>query len=301
MSTRKTKGAKPELLLDTGFVLGESPRWDARSGEWVGVDAIRRMVWSLKFGAEAPLRTSPVPGVPGHIALRVGGGLVAGLGTEFTICDHPAGTWTPVASLGPDEGGNRINDGAVDHTGTLWAGTMHDVEPGDREVQGRLYSLSPGGVLKCHDEGLGVSNGIAWSPDLRTMYVADTMAGVVYAYDFEAGTGPTSGRRVLLDRDTGPGAPDGLAVDSSGALWVARWQGGCVSRYAPSGDLDGTWELPTPQVTALCFGGADLRTVLITTATLRLDEARRRAYPLSGGLFTLDVEVPGMIAHQFGM
>jgi sugar lactone lactonase YvrE len=294
------KRSTPELVLDARFELGEGPLWDVSTSTWLGVDALSRLVWAMSARFDPAIRIKPVPDVPGHIALRQAGGLLAGTVDSFVALDEQAGTWGLVASLGADEAGNRINDGAVDVTGALWAGTMHDVAPDDRRPAGRLYRLSPDGRLTCKDTGFGVSNGIGWSPDQRTMYLADTWAGVVYAYDFDPDAGAISRRRVLVDRAAGPGAPDGLAVDSSGALWVARWQGGCIARYSPNGRPDGRWPLPVPNVTSLCFGGAGLRTLLITTARHRLGATDLLRYPLSGGVFAMEADTAGVPGNLFG-
>jgi sugar lactone lactonase YvrE len=136
--------------------------------------------------------------------------------------------------------------------------------------------------------GLTISNGIGWSPDGATMYLADSGTGLVEAFAFEGTTGDLSERRTLV-RIQRPGAvPDGLTVDQEGGIWVALWGGGAIQRYGPDGALLATLRLPVDQPTSCAFGGPELATLFVTSARAGLDEAALDRQPHAGHLFRFD-------------
>jgi sugar lactone lactonase YvrE len=164
---------------------------------------------------------------------------------------------------------------------------------------GRLYRLDAERRVTEMERGLTISNGIGWSPDARTMYVTDTLPGIIYAYDYDAEAGEIENRRVLIQVPEGEGFPDGLTVDSQGCIWSARWGGGKVAKYSPSGELLDELSLPVPHPTSCAFGGEELNQLYITSAWMALDEAQRAHYPLAGDVFRADVGVKGLLAHAF--
>ena len=147
--------------------------------------------------------------------------------------------------------------------------------------------------------GITLSNGIAWSPDDRTLYHCESRPGLVYAYDYDADTGQPSNRRVLIDF-TGKGYhSDGCTVDSEGFLWVAEVGGGKVGRYAPDGRRVGEVVLPISRVSSVMFGGPDLRTLFITTMRYRLTPEELAVQPLAGQVFSVDPGVQGIAEVEF--
>jgi sugar lactone lactonase YvrE len=142
--------------------------------------------------------------------------------------------------------------------------------------------------------GISVSNGIGWSPDCSALYHVDSARRRVDVYDFDAVAGTVAGRRAVVAVPAELGAPDGLAVDAEGGLWVALWGGSAVHRYGPDGALEERLELPVTNVTSCCFGGSDLKTLYVTTA------ARGAAgEPLAGALFAYRPGVRGLPATPF--
>ena len=141
---------------------------------------------------------------------------------------------------------------------------------------------------------------IAWSPDNRTMYFADTPAGCIYAYDHDLERGEISQRRVFAQFKAGEGGPDGLTVDAEGGVWCALFNRSELHHIAPSGQPIQVIDLPVQQPTSVMFGGPDLGTLFITTARIRLPSRVLAEAPFSGGLFTLPVDVPGLAAAEFG-
>jgi sugar lactone lactonase YvrE len=148
------------------------------------------------------------------------------------------------------------------------------------------------GVVTIMESGIGISNGIGWSPDDRVMYYSDSGgAGVVWAYDFDAATGAISNRRVFLPPTEGKGVADGLTVDSEGGVWCAFWDGWRVERFAPDGRSLLTIPMPVQRPTSCMFGGADLTTLYVTSAGDGFDPAQQ---PLAGDVFRIETGVRGL-------
>ncbi len=184
----------------------------------------------------------------------------------------------------------RLNDGACDPAGRFWVGSMAlDERPG----AAALYRFTPGDGLEQVLDGVGLSNGIGWSPDGERMYYIDSLTYRVDVFDFDVAAGTISGRRPFVSVDPSDGIPDGLVVDDEGGVWVALFGGGAVRRYTPDGALDRVLELPVEKVTACCLGGDDGRSLYVTTASLGVDD------PLAGSVFVARVDVPGPPARPF--
>ena len=183
---------------------------------------------------------------------------------------------------------NRFNDGKCDPRGRLWAGTMHVEADRDREPTGALYRWS-GGSLEEVIPRVSLSNGLGWSPPGDTMYFSDTHAGTVWAYDYDLATGAIADRRAFAKVPLEDGVPDGLTVDSAGNVYVAIWRGSRLDVFAPDGTRVAQIPVPVRNPTSCGFGGADLRTLFITTMP-----AGNEDDPRSGSLFALEVAVPGL-------
>jgi sugar lactone lactonase YvrE len=137
------------------------------------------------------------------------------------------------------------------------------------------------------EDGLIGGNGIAWSPDDRSMYLADTLAGMVWQYDFDAASGRIANRRPFVSIDRTEGAPDGATVDADGCYWTALFRGGAVAQFDPDGKSIRRISLPVSNPTMCAFGGPDLDILYVTSATRFLDEAQLRAQPLAGHLLAI--------------
>jgi len=196
----------------------------------------------------------------------------------------------------------RFNDGKTDAKGRFWVGTIY--EPRDA-ARASLYRLDAAGLQQVAD-GITTSNGLAWSPDGKTMYWADTKAHQITAWDFDLATGTPSNRRLYAafatpEADPSPdsygGRPDGAAVDAEGCYWVAMFEGARILRLSPQGEVLQTIRLPVRCPTMPCFGGPDLRTLYITTARDKRPAAELAAMPLSGRVLQMRVDVPGLPAN----
>jgi sugar lactone lactonase YvrE len=202
-----------------------------------------------------------------------------------------------LAAVEPDDPDTRLNDGKCDRAGRVWAGTMaHDARP----RAGSLYRLEADGRVSRMFRAVSISNGIAWSPDNRTMYFIDSAAHGIDALDYNLETGTATRRRRIISIPSVLGLADGMTIDTDGYLWVAMYGGWVVHRYSPGGALDRVIRLPVSKVTSCIFGGDDLGDLYITSAASGLDEAALRLEPLAGGLFRCRPGPTGIAEVPFG-
>ncbi len=288
----------PELRdLQTGRdFMGENPVWDA---------AGRRLYW-LDILAPALRSLDPVTGrterrilpeITGGLVLSAEGGLVC-LGQNGVAAFDPAtGDRRLLVDPEADRPDNRFNTAAVAPDGAIWAGTMSvRQKPG----QGALYRIGADLTVSRPLPRVSMPKNPAWSPDGRTLYLADSARGKLFAYDHDPASGRLSGERVLVAGAPETGSPNGIACDVEGFVWAAMYGGWCVRRYSPEGVPDRVIHLPIPMPTAVAFGGADLRTLYITSTYLRLPPGFSTLAPQSGNLFAIRVDVAGQPVCQFG-
>jgi sugar lactone lactonase YvrE len=278
-------------------VLGEGARWDDRREELLRVDILAGQVIRSRVADDGDLvevRTYAVPGTVGAAAPVHGDDgwlLAAGRGVAHLAAD---GTLRPLVELAPP--GTRMNDGACDPAGRFWTGTLADDH---REGGGALYRLDPDGRTSLVLDGLTISNGLGWSPDGTTMYLADSGPRTVTAFRFDVGRGTLADGRVLVTVPASTGAPDGLTVDAAGGVWIAIFGGGQVARYAPDGTLRETLLVPATQATSCAFGGPGLRRLYVTTATEDWTDEQRRADPAAGLVYRFATDAVGIPARRF--
>jgi sugar lactone lactonase YvrE len=194
----------------------------------------------------------------------------------------------------------RLNDARADPRGSLWVGSMrNNLNPdgSPKEIGGTdgvLFRIDPDASQTIHRRDVGVSNTLAWSPDQRRFYFADSLANTIWSYDYDRATG-TIKNEVVFFAGFARGLPDGSAMDAGGYLWNCRYGGGCVVRVAPEGKIDRVIDMPTTNITTCTFGGADLETLFITTAASGAPAGER----LAGGLFALKCQVRGQAENRF--
>ena len=284
-----------QCVQDTGSFLGEGPLWDVRGQVLWWVDIKGRLIHRYR-PADGAVAQWSAPEDLGCLAVRERGGLVVTMSGGFYFFDPDAGAFEPVVDPEADRPENRFNDGKPDRQGRFWAGTMHDRAA---EPSAALYRLDPD--LSCHRmvEGVTVSNALAWSPDSRVMYYADSMADRVWAWDFDAATGDIANRRVFIDTSETGGVPDGATVDVEGCYWLTLPRTGKVVRYDAAGKPMQTVTLPTDLPTCVTFGGRDLDVLYCTTATLGRSAAELAGQTGAGGLFAIDVGVRGLPEARF--
>jgi sugar lactone lactonase YvrE len=229
------------------------------------------------------------------------------------------GDLQPLAPAPYDTTKLRFNDGKCDAQGRFWAGSLY--EPKDQPL-GVLYMLDGqglhamlGGEKDGANLGVVTANGLAWSPDGRTAYWADTAANQVRAFDFDAATGQLNAGRVFCQMTPKPagwvwgsetpnsprygGRPDGAAVDSEGCYWTAQYEGQRLLRLSPTGEVQAEVATPVPCPTMPCFGGPDLKTLFITTSRQGRSPQELAQYPGAGCVFAMRVEVAGFPVNVF--
>lgn len=189
------------------------------------------------------------------------------------------------------EADSRFNDVVADPAGRVYAGTM----PTD-ERSGRLYRIDRDGSVSLVEEGHEIPNGMGFSRDRSTMYLAVSDDYVLYAYDYDEGTGELSNRRPFVDTSDEPGVPDGLTVDAEDHVWCARWDDHAVDRYAPDGTHDRRIEVPPPKASSVTFGGPEYRDLYVTTAVGEGDEADD--HPEAGSLYRTSTDVAGVPEYR---
>ena len=281
--------------------LGESPLWhpDEQVLYWCDITgrALHRLDPVSGRSDRWDLETDVGCCVP-----AVEGGLVLALCSGFWHFDPATGKKALIVAAPYDPAHERFNDGKADAAGRVWCGTICDVR---EQPLAALHCLQHGKTSRKAD-GITISNGLAWSLDGRTMYWADSTAHVVYALEFEVSSGAISKRRVFSQfrpRVKGEplssylGAPDGAAVDSLGNYWLAVYGGQRLLQLGPDGALLRDVPLPVRCPTMPCFGGADLKTLYITSASDERPAHELAQQPWAGCVLSMRVDVPGLPAN----
>ncbi|SFO51788.1 gluconolactonase [Variovorax sp. PDC80] len=292
-----------ELVLDARNGTGESPVWQAAEQAlyWVDIPARALHRWHAIEGHAS----WTAPEMIACIAPRADrpGSWIAGLESGLFSLEPRADGTLAATSIAPVEHAApamRFNDGRCDRQGRFWAGTMLlDMAAGARV--GRLYSHGQGdasAALRLDD--LIVPNGLAWSPDGRTMYLSDSHPSVqaVWAFDYDTASGTPSNRRLFVDMKPLPGRPDGAAMDAEGCYWICGNDAGLVHRFTPGGRLDRSLAVPVKKPAMCAFGGPGLDTLFVTS--IRPGNTDLSDQPLAGGVFALRPGVTGFPEPMYG-
>ena len=275
-------------------ILAEGPVWNAASGTLLWVDIVRGTVFEGSLGegssAATPIEVLREWQFDGMVGAAVpgpeGGLLVAGQDHLVVVAADGGRRNGPIIVRDPAT--SRTNDGACDAAGRFLIGTLRFDEAPGADV---LSRVEDDGSLRTLDSDLGISNGLAWSPDGGTLYSTDTIAKTIWARDYDSASGAIGERRVQLHLDE---HPDGICVDVRGNIWAALWGTGEARAYTPDGELVDVVEVPAPHVSSLAFVGPALDRLVITTASRDLDAAGLERYPDAGRLFLADVGVTGV-------
>jgi sugar lactone lactonase YvrE len=188
----------------------------------------------------------------------------------------------------PEEHDSRFNDVIADPEGRVFCGTM-----ATREHDARLYRLDRDGSLHVVVEGVGVSNGMGFTPDGKGLYYTDTRKRTIDLFDYDRATGEIGNRRVFatVPAAEGEGGPDGMTVDVEGMVWSARWGGSCVVRYDAAGNVTRRINFAAKKVSCPAFGGPDYAELYVTTAG---GNNKPEEGDGAGALFRVDAGVRGV-------
>jgi sugar lactone lactonase YvrE len=285
------------VALDIRAELGECPVWSVEEQALYFVDIKGRALHRFE-PISGGVTTMPVPEEIGCIGLMRGGGFIAGLRSGLWLLDSDGRVRTKLADNPEDQRTSRFNDGRVDAAGRFFAGTIDEPKAG---AQAHLYRYDRRGLVPVARDLL-TSNGVAFSPDGRTVYHSDTPTFTVWRYGYDPGTGELSDKRVFVrlePTESDRGRPDGAAVDQQGCYWTALFEGGRIQRYSPDGRLVAEYPTPAHCPTMIAFGGRDLKTLYATSARTGRPSAELAHYPHSGSLFSMRVDVAGLPEHRF--
>jgi len=307
---------KPQwhCLTETPDTLGESPFWNPHENRlyWVDIPGqrLRRMRVSQDLSAQHTVEDWQLNEEPGCFAPAEKGGWVMALRSGVFVAENWGGPLTLLAPAPYDTSKLRFNDGKCDPEGHFWSGSMY--EPRD-QAAGMLYVLNHKNQLLAKADQATVANGLAWSPDGKTVYWSDTASHRIRAWAYESDTQAMTHERVFAQFPMKPktwvygsveaqnyaGRPDGATVDADGFYYAAMYEGHRLAKIAPDGRCVAFIETPVQCPTMPCFGGDDLRTLFITTSAHGRSEAELKALPNSGCVFATRVETPGLPVRFF--
>jgi L-arabinonolactonase len=289
---------KAELALDCRNLRGEGVFWSAAHDLLYWTDIHGEQVWSWN-PATRTSRSYPVPGRVCCFSTRAGrpaSELLTAFADGFAFLDLATGKRTPIAAFEPDKPTTRLNDGRTDRQGRFIAGGMDER---DLAPISSVWRLDRDLQLTRLLDGVACANSTCFSPDGGTMYFADSPTREIVAYVYDANSATLGDKRVIATLPEESGVPDGSCTDAEGHIWNAVWEGYRVERRAPDGKLVQTVEIPVRKPTCCAFGGADLRTLYITSSRLGESDADLAREPLAGSLFQIDPGVCGVADPPF--
>lgn len=295
-----TRGSpKPETvnwhcMLDAKARLGEVPSWSVAANSLYWIDCHSRTLNRTKLDGAS--RNWTLPSVVGSYALFADqpSALIA-LESGIVQLDLESETIKPLYSAPYDTNNYRFNDGKCDRAGRFWVGTMRKYRSLEADG-GSCYYRVDADSLSAVINGVTVANGTAWSPDGRTMYIADRPNCQILAFDYDHQSGQPSNRRQFVRLREGQ-IPDGATVDSEGGYWIAMFGAGCILRFSSEGQLDRHLEAPTRYPTMVTFGGEGFSTMFVTTASA--DPVGSIPERHAGGIFCCDLDVRGLPVDDY--
>jgi len=269
-------------LDETRNVLGEGPIWNEKDESLYWCDNIAGKIHRYTPSSKA-MKTWDTPEEIGSLVFRENGGIVAGMKAGFSFVDLDKGTFEHVADA--DSGPTKcMNDGKCDRRGRYWCGSINrDVKSADAG----LYRLDPDLSVHKLESGIIASNGIAFSPDDKTMYYADSRADVVWAYDLDIDSGNLSNRREFISTRDMDARVDGATCDTEGNYWCAHIYDWDIACYDPKGKLIRRVRMPVRHPTMCTFGGENYDVMYVTSATRMAAPADLASQPHAGGLFAI--------------
>ena len=295
-----TQDLDAALLLDCRCELGEGIQWRGDTQRLYWTDIHGKRFWSCDAEGGAAV-TVDLPERLGSFAFDPAGAILAAFESGLFRVDPATWRRERLSDFEPDRPSTRYNDGRCDRQGRFLAGGMNEdgLKPSSSLTRyGAAAGVETLGV-ETLAAGIGCSNAIAFSPDGRRLYFADTPTRTIRAYDYDPAGGPLGRRAVFAEMAEDEGFPDGACVDAEGRLWNAQFNGARVQCFTADGERRTRVRLPVPQVTCCCFGGPALDRLYITTARENMSEEDVAAAPLSGSLFVAEPGATGLEEVRF--
>jgi sugar lactone lactonase YvrE len=291
---------KPEILVDQKALTGEGPSWDAQYEVlyWVDIPRATIYVYNPATHQNQGIDLSKDFSSIGAVVASKSGGLLFTPERKIAYFDFEKLNYQILAEVEHDLPGNRFNDGKCDPFGRFLAGTMQNKPDGT--PTGSLYIMEDDTKVRKLLDGLVISNGLGWSPDYRTLYLADSFSKDVWAFVYDLENGKISRKRTAFTLPDDNGVADGLTTDTDGMLWLALWDGACVQRWDPrSGELLATYPFPAKRTSCPVFGGEQMNELYVTSAAMGLEDADWQTYPHNGALMRLKTEFTGLPSFMF--
>ena len=286
-----------ECVVKMRSVLGEGPLWQEQEARLYWLDLRKPAIYRFDpaTGRNARVKAD-LKGYIGAMVFRHDGAMIVLDQRAIFAVNPKTGSLKRLAKPVSEMRQLMFNDAKCDRQGNLWTGV------GDRKETrpvGVFYRLTPKGKVTKVDSKFICPNGPAFSTDGRVCYFADSNAAKIYRYDIDPSSARVGARRLFAAVPEGQGLPDGMTVDAEGGIWCCHWDGWRVTRYSPDGAGDRVIELPVPRPTSVAFGGADLDTLYITSASFDLSRQQLKEAPLSGSLFACRPGGRGLVEPRF--
>ena len=283
-------------IFNTQAELGEGPFWNSRAQQlgWVNILEGELHFLNPQSGDDQFVRFNEYIGfaVP-----RVNGDILVGLQRGIASYNLTGAQLSWIAQPEKDKAGNRFNDGKCSPDGRLFAGTMAVDEHAEA---GALYRLDKNLSMQKVIAPVSISNGLAWSPEMNTLYYIDTPTRNVVAFEYNFDNGSIKNPKIVVTIPAEAGWPDGMTIDAEGMLWIALWNGAKIIRYNPgNGKKISEISLPALNVTSCAFGGPDLTNLYVTSAWKGMNPEQRKQFPGSGDIFEIETKIQGIPLHIF--
>ena len=285
------------IAYDAGNHLGETPIWSAAEQAlwWINCEEPPELHrWHPASGEH---RVWPMPRRIGGFVPKASGGLLVALADGLYDFDPTSGGLA-FRVPSPFPAHVHLHECHCDRQGRFWIGGYDTRFIATRDSADAGYCRLDGDRLTIVVTGVHVSNGLAFSPDGRTMYAVTSPTRQVDAFDLDPGSGALSNRRPFVSLGDGEGYADGATVDSEGGYWMANVAAGALRRYRPDGTLDRTIALPFSNPTKPAFGGADLATLFVTSTQMAMPPVTPPTAP-NGPVYALDPGFHGVPETPF--
>ena len=285
---------KVELLLDCKNTLGEGITYSAVNNNlyWLDINN-KSKLFKLNLSSNKS-ELFELPEIVTATSVKSDDELILASNNGLNLFTISSKKFERVLNIEDQLKLTRSNDGGSDAYGRFWLGTMQnnfDKDGNDIPINdniGKLYKVDIDMNISVAEEGLGIPNTFVWSPNNTKFYFTDTLNGKILSYNFELESGELSNKKDFAQFERGH--PDGSTIDTDGCIWNCRWGGSCIVRFTPTGEVDQIIEMPVQNITNCIFGGSDMKTLFITTASNREENKN----DLDGSLFAINLNYQGI-------
>ena len=285
---------KVELLYESKNILGEGITYCSITNNlyWLDINN-KSKLFKLNLSSNKK-EVFELPEIVTATSIKSDNELILASNNGLNLFDFSNKKFQRVLNIENQLISTRSNDGGSDAFGRFWLGTMQnnfDKDGNDVPIKdniGKLYKVDIDKTISIVEEGLAIPNTFVWSPDNSIFYFTDTLSGSIFNYDFNLEQGELTNKKKFASYDRG--FPDGSTIDTDGCLWNCRWGGSCIVRFTPNGKVDHVIEMPVQNITNCIFGGKDMKTLFITTAS----NIGKNQNDLDGNLFAISLNYQGI-------